>query len=207
MERCSRQPSHDKVAHAAGAGGLDRERQLFERFVLRHVDDLMSPIAPCPVVKVTFNNRDTYGSRGELLRPARRRLWFDDHRRRQEGTRPNVLCRLRRRTLDRVRRTATSRITGALARKSGGSLYAQTGRRSAPRGSTDCQPFVSRQLKFWLRGRHLNPRPLGYNDTPSGTATLGPGILLSWGQFGGNRRFLSGSSGFSAQNLKDSSNS
>ena len=31
-------------------------------------------------------------------------------------------------------------------------LYAQTGRRSAPRGSTDCQPFVSRNLKSWLRG-------------------------------------------------------
>ena len=46
--------------------------------------------------------------------------------------------------------------------------YTQTGRRSAPRGCTDCQPFVSRQLKFWLRGRDLNPRPLGYepNELP-----------------------------------------
>src|SRR5712691_1395830 len=28
----------------------------------------------------------------------------------------------------------------------------ETGRRSAPRGSTDCQPIVSRELKRWLRG-------------------------------------------------------
>src|SRR5256885_8140998 len=42
------------------------------------------------------------------------------------------------------------------------------GRRGALRGSTDCQPFVSRQLKSWLRGRDLNPRPLGYepNELP-----------------------------------------
>src|SRR6267143_2941246 len=47
-------------------------------------------------------------------------------------------------------------------------LYARTGRRNAPRDSTDCQPFVSRQLKRWLRGRDLNPRPLGYepNELP-----------------------------------------
>ena len=34
--------------------------------------------------------------------------------------------------------------------------YSQTGRRSAPRGPTDCQPFVSRELKIWLRGRATN---------------------------------------------------
>jgi hypothetical protein len=43
-------------------------------------------------------------------------------------------------------------IAGTL-RQNGWAPYAQTGRRSAPRGSTDCQPFVSRQLKMWLRGR------------------------------------------------------
>src|SRR3979490_2545990 len=36
------------------------------------------------------------------------------------------------------------------------------------RASTDCQPFVSRDVKKWLRGRDLNPRPLGYepNELP-----------------------------------------
>jgi len=37
-------------------------------------------------------------------------------------------------------------------------LYAQTGRR-APRGFL---PIVSRQLRIWLPGRDLKPRPLGY---------------------------------------------
>ncbi len=62
-------------------------------------------------------------------------------------------------------RAVTNRDTAAVAgEKNGWRLCTQTGRRSAPRGSTDCQPFCRPTGKELVVGRDLNPRPLGYES-------------------------------------------
>src|SRR5213594_1197934 len=83
---------------------------------------------------------------------------------RGKGTARNVaprLCELRGDVVGQVEENPGHGGEGTASR--GQPVHAK-GRRSALRGSTDCQAFVSRQLKKWLRGRDLNPRPLGYES-------------------------------------------